>query len=99
MKGSLELKNSDPLTIAKDSKNTSTSSLEQPQKKKPKHTESRPPPRKFLTFPCIQIKPMSFAYPFDILDPSSDNQLTITDMFAGSKSPSPAIIDLSVRIL
>ena len=41
---------------------------------------------------------MSFAYPSNLPDPSSDDQLTITDMFAGSKSFSHAILALSVSI-
>ena len=40
MKGSPKLKKPDPSIIVKDSKDTFTSSPEQPQKKKPKYTES-----------------------------------------------------------
>ena len=99
MNVSLELKKSNPSIVAKDSKDTLASSPEQPKKKKLKYTKSQPPPGKFLSFSFIQIEPMSFAYPSDLPDPSSDDQLTITDMFAGLKSSSPAIIDLSVSIL
>ena len=99
MNVSLELKKSNPSIVAKDSKDTVASSPEQPKKKKLKYTKSQPPPGKFLSFSFIQIEPMSFAYPSDLLDASLDDQLTISDMFAGPKSYSPVVIDLLVSIL
>ena len=80
-------------------KDSIVSSPEQPPKKKSKPIDSQLPPSKFLTFPFAKIKPMSFAYPSDFPDPSTEDQLTITKMFVGSKTPSPAIIDLSVSTL
>ena len=98
-KGSPELKKSGYSTAAKDSKDTLVSSLEQPQKKKLKHTESQPPPGKFLTFRLIWIEPMYFAYPSNFPNPSPEDLLTITNMFADSKTSTQAITNLSVSVL
>ena len=86
MKGSLELKKFGSSNAVKDSKGTLVSSPEQPQKKKPKLTESQPPPGKFLTLPLIRIEPMFFAYPSNSPDPLPEDRLTTADMFVSSKS-------------
>ena len=87
MKGSPELKKSNSSTAAKDRKDNPVSFSEQPQKK-PKLTDSQPPPGKFLTLPLIGIEPMSIAYPSNSPDCSSEDRLTIADLFVHSKSSS-----------
>ena len=96
---SFEPKKADLSMALKGSKEATSSSLEQPPKKKPKQSDSQTPPGNFLTLPFIQVEPISFAYPFDLPDPSTEDQLTITKLFTRSKTPPPTIIDTSVNIL
>ena len=94
-----ESKKSEPLTVLKGMKDFMVSSPKQPPKKKSKPTDSQLPLGKFLTSHFAQIEPISFAYPSDLPDPSTKDQLTITKMFAGSRTPLPTIIDLSIGTL
>ena len=79
-----------------DPKNTLGSLPKQPSQKRLKLSDSRPPPSKFLNFHFTRVELVSFAYPFDLPDPSSEDQLTITEIRLGTKFASPSIIDPSV---
>ena len=91
-------KSGHPSATHVDPKDSLGSLPEQRSQKKPKLSDSRPPPGKFLNFHFTRVEPVSFAYPSDFPDPSPDDQLTIAEIHLGAKSASSTIIDLSVSI-
>ena len=85
-----------PSLSQKSLKETLGSFSDQPPQKRPKLSDFRLPPGKLLNSNFTHVEPVSFAYPSDLPDPSSEDRLTITEIFLGTKSATPSIIYLSV---
>ena len=89
-------KSDHPSTTQKGPKDTLGFFPELPPQKRPKLSDSRLPPGKFLNSHFTLVEPVSLAYPSDLPDPLSEDQLTITEIRSGTKFASPLIIDPSV---
>ena len=99
-KESLVTKKTDPSVAPKDPKDSSTSPLGPPKKKKMiRQSDTKNPPHgNSLTFSILSINPISFAYPSDPLDPSDEDQLTVSYLIIAPQTPPSANVDTSVSL-